>query len=270
MKAVNLIPADQRGGSGISAGRSGGSVYAVFGLIAGLALLALLYGLSAHKISSSKTEVASLNAKAQEVQARASALSPYTSFAAMREQRAQAVDTLVNSRFDWATAFHELGRVLPANVSLTSLDGTVGPGSSTSSASTSSKASTSAASAAASSATSATPPGSVPTFTIAGCATSQTEVALMLDRLRLIDGVSEVSLQSSATSGSAGGGGGGGGGAGGCEASDPVFNVTVTFDALPSLPANGSTAHIAAATSGTPAIAATSSSSTATVTGGAR
>ena len=44
----------------------------------------------------------------------------------MREQRVQAVDALVNSRFNWAQAFHEFGRVLPSNVSLTSLDGTVG------------------------------------------------------------------------------------------------------------------------------------------------
>ncbi len=70
--------------------------------------------------------MASLTAQAQQAQARAAALAPYTSFATMREQRVQAVDTLVNSRFDWAQAFHEFGRVLPSNVSLTSLDGTVG------------------------------------------------------------------------------------------------------------------------------------------------
>ena len=45
------------------------------------------------------------------------------------------------------------------------------------------------------------PAGSVPTFTLAGCATSQTEVAQTLDRLRLIDGVSEVTLQSSTQGG---------------------------------------------------------------------
>ena len=44
---------------------------------------------------------------------------------------------------------------------------------------------------------SATPPGSVPTFTLGGCATSQSEVALTLQRLRLIDGVSKSTLQSS-------------------------------------------------------------------------
>ena len=50
--------------------------------------------------------------------------------------------------------------------------------------------------------TSATPPGSVPTFTLGGCATSQSEVALTLQRLRLIDGVGDVSLKSSTKAGS--------------------------------------------------------------------
>ena len=62
-------------------------------------------------------EAATLTAKAQRAQARAAALAPYTSFAAMREQRVQAVETLVDSRFDWAHAFHELGRVLPPQAS---------------------------------------------------------------------------------------------------------------------------------------------------------
>ena len=250
MKAVNLVPTDERGGPSITAGRSGGAVYVALGLLGVLAVFALLYGLAAHQISSRKGEVATLTAKGQRAQARAAALAPYTSFAAMREQRVQAVETLVNSRFDWAHAFHELGRVLPSNVSLTSLNGTVGsastPGAATSSTAT-------ATATASSTVTSATPPGSVPIFTIAGCTTSQATVALTLDRLRLIDGVSEVTLQSSTKSSSVGGGGGGGGasasGAGGCEV---AFNVTVTFDALPSIPSAGSvstTATVSAITS---------------------
>jgi Tfp pilus assembly protein PilN len=246
MRAVNLIPADERGGSGISAGRSGGSIYAIFGLLAGLALLALLYGLSAHQISSSKAQVASLTAKTQQAQARAAALTPYTSFAAMQEQRVQAVDALVNSRFDWAHAFHELGRVLPSNVSLSTLSGTVGAGSASSGPSTSSA--KAGASSASSSVSSATPPGSVPTFTIAGCTTSQAQVALVIDRLRLIDGVSEVTLQSSTKSGSSGGSSNEG-----CGKNAAVFNMTVTFDALPSIPAtatgSGSTTTVVARTS---------------------
>jgi Tfp pilus assembly protein PilN len=248
MKAVNLIPDDQRGGASAGAGRSGGAAYVVLGMVGVLAVFALLYGLASHQISSRHSQVASLDARTQQAQARAAQLAPYTSFAAMREQRVQAVYQLVDSRFDWAHAFHELGRVLPPKVSLTSVDGTVG--STSGSTATGASASTGAASAAANSTvTSATPPGSVPTFTIAGCATSQAEVALMLDRLRLIDGVSEVSLQSSTKSGPTGSASSGGGG---CEGGDPIFNVQVTFDALPSVsaPTSGSTTTVSASVGG--------------------
>ena len=253
MRAVNLIPADERAGTGMGVGRSGGSVYAVFALVGGLALMALLYGVSAHQVSSRQAEVASLNAKAQAAQARAAALTPYTSFVAMREQRVQEVDTLVNSRFDWAGAFHELGRVLPSNVALTSLTGTVGSTSGTSGASTSSSSKAGASSAVAS----ATPPGSVPTFTIAGCTTNQATVALTLDRLRLVDGVSEVTLQSSTKAGSTGSGASAGaGGSGSCPV---AFNVTVTFDALPTISASGSTGSATTVSDSTSAATSTPS-----------
>ena len=44
MRAFNLIPADERGGAGISAGKSGGSAFVVLGLLGVLAIFALLYG----------------------------------------------------------------------------------------------------------------------------------------------------------------------------------------------------------------------------------
>jgi hypothetical protein len=240
MRAVNLIPADQRVGASVGAGRSGGGVYAVLGLLGGLAILALLYGRADHQISSRRAEVASLTVRAQREQARVGALTPYTSFVQMREQREQAVSTLVDSRFDWAQTFRELGRVLPAGkVSLTSVDGTVGSSSSSGAGAsagasagaatpppaTGATGATSATGAAA--VTSATPPGSVPTFTLVGCAVSQAEVAVMLERLRLIVGVSEVSLQSSTQSSSSAGGGGS------CESGNPTFTAQVVFDALP-------------------------------------
>jgi hypothetical protein len=260
MRAVNLIPGEERASTKMDAGRAGGGVYAVFAILGGLAVMALLYGLSAHRISSGKAQVASLNERAQQVQARAAALAPYTSFAAMREQRAQDVATLVNSRFDWAQAFHELARVLPANISLSSLDGQIsaaretsaGAASTASSSGSSSVSSgpagASGASAAASSpVSSTTPPGSVPTFTLAGCTTSQTAVAVMLDRLRLINGAEEVTLQSATKSSSAGGGGGN---SGHCGESAVTFAATITFDALPSVPTNGAGASSAFASAG--------------------
>jgi hypothetical protein len=231
MRAVNLIPAEQRSGSAIGAGRSEGGAYAVLALLGGLAVLALLYGNAHHQISSRRAQAASLVAQAQRAQASAAQLAPYTSFMALREQRVRAVSELVNSRFDWAHAFHEFGRVLPRDASISSLTGAIGSASSTAATTAST---TAAASGAATSAavTSATPPGSVPTFTLSGCATSQSEVALTLDRLRLIDGVGEVTLQSSTKPAP---GSGSAGGSGGCPGSDPTFSVQVTFDPLPAL-----------------------------------
>jgi len=236
MRAVNLVPVDQRGGSGPAAGRSEGGAYAVLVLLAALAGLALLYGTARHEISCRRAKAAALVTQTQQAQAMAAQLAPYTSFLAMREQRVQAVSELAQSRFDWAYAFHELGRVLPKDASISSLSGTVG--------------STSAPTGATSSAavTSATPPGSVPTFTLSGCATSQSEVAQTLNRLRLMTGVSSVTLQSSTkASGSAGGGG-----SGGCPSIDPAFNVAIDFDPLPAV----SAASVATATPATPTGAA--------------
>jgi len=248
MRAFNLIPADERsGGVGVSAGKSGGGAFVVLGLLGVLAIFALLYGEASRQISSQTTKIATLNTQAQAAQAQAAKLAPYVSFKTMHEQRVQAVDQLVDSRFDWAHAFHELGRVLPpGEVALTSLTGTIGSsgGSGSSGADTaagaSSKAaaatgaapaasSSSAAASSSSSVSSATPAGSVPTFTLAGCATSQAMVALTLTRLRLIDGVKEVTLQSSVQA--AKGAGGSSGGAGGCTGA--TFAMQITFAPLP-------------------------------------
>jgi Tfp pilus assembly protein PilN len=217
MRAVNLIPTEQRSGQPVGAGRSQGGAYAVLVLVGGLALMAYLYGSAHHQIASRQAQVASLTAEAQRAQTAAERLAPYTSFTAQSESRTQAVQSLIASRFDWAHVFHEFGRVLPAGVAVSSLAGTVGS-------------STVSASSSASSGGSATPPGTVPMFTLAGCATSQPTVALTLQRLRLIDGVKEVTLQSST-------GGpkqaGGSSGTGGCSSSDPVFSIQITFDPLP-------------------------------------
>ncbi|HTB70135.1 MAG TPA: hypothetical protein VK707_04075 [Solirubrobacteraceae bacterium] len=246
MKAVNLIPSDDRaGGVGVGAGRSGGAAYAVLGLFAGLVVLALIYGLARHQASSRKSQLASIAARTQHAHESASALGSYTSFMTMREQRVQAVDQLVSSRFDWAHALHELGRVMPFGASITSFDGSVHSGTTgaTGGSSTSSSGSSGSSS---SSVGSATPPGSVPTFTLGGCATSQAEVAQALERLRLIDGVSNVTLLSSTRSSSAGAGAS----ASSCG-HGPAFTAQLTFDALPSAPSAGkSGAELTSSTGG--------------------
>jgi Tfp pilus assembly protein PilN len=258
MRAFNLMPPEERGRVGSGAGKSAGGAFVVLGLLGVLAIFALLYGTARHKISSQRGQVATLSAEAQRAQAQAARLAPYTSFIALREQRVQAVSQLVDSRFDWAHAFHELGRVLPKDASLSSLSGTIG--------SSSTAASAPAPAAASASVASATPPGSVPTFTLSGCATTQAEVALTLDRLRLIDGVSEVTLQSS-TKGTAGSGGGGGGGSAGCVGSDAAFAMQISFEPLPSasVTSSASTTPTASASTATP-----STGQPTTSTGGAQ
>jgi Tfp pilus assembly protein PilN len=241
MRAVNLIPTEQRSGSAVAVGRSEGAAYAVLIVLAGVAVLAFLYGRADRQISSRRAQAATLTAQAQLAQAEASRLTPFTNFVALRERRMQAVSTLVDSRFDWAHAFHEFGRVLPADVSVSSLTGTIssaasaGPVAAASGPAAGSAASASGATpaaagsaSAASTVTSATPPGSVPAFTITGCATSQPTVALMLNRLRLIDGVSNVTLQSSTKAAGSGAASGGG-----CGAGQPAYSVQITFDAIP-------------------------------------
>jgi len=242
MRAVNLIPADQRAGAGGLAGRSGGAALIALGLIAGLAVLALLYGRAQHNISSGRSELATVNGELTAARAQVGRLTQYTSFIAMADQRAQEISQLVSSRFDWSHAFNELGRVLPRTATLTSLHGQVGAGTGSGS---SSPAASGAGAAGAASVSSSTPPGSTTTFQLAGCATTQSEVANTLQRLRLMDGAAEVTLQSSTKSGrGAGGAGQASASSGPCPAGSPTFSATVTFAPLPTPPPAPSAAAI--------------------------
>lgn len=224
MRAVNLIPSEQRSGSGSITGRSGGAALIVLGLIVGVAILAAMYGGAARQISKETGEVAKIEAQSADVRARTGRLTPYAAFVAMAEQRTKTVAQLVQARFDWSHTLHELGRVLPSDSSLLTLQGTA---SGTGSGSSAPTAPTTAAGA---TPVSSTPPGSTPTITLTGCSTSQAEVAQTLQRLRLIDGASEVHL-ASATKGA----GAGAGASGGCGA-HVAFSISVTFAALPATP----------------------------------
>jgi hypothetical protein len=66
----------------------------------------------------------------------------------------------------------------------------------------------------------------VPSFTVGGCGASQKAVAVFLQRLRLIDGVNEVTLLSSSKGGS-------GAGVTACSANDANYSLTITFQGLP-------------------------------------
>jgi Tfp pilus assembly protein PilN len=237
MKAVNLIPGEQREGAGSITGRSGGGALIVLGLLAGLAAFVAIYGSAHHRISSETGEVATLKAQADAIQARTGRLTPYTGFVAMADQRVQTVSQLVQARFDWSHALHELGRVLPAGTSLDSLHGVVGAAGATSSSSSAPP------SAAGPTPASSTPPGSTPVFTLTGCSTSQSNVAETLQRLRLMDGATEVQLQSSTKSGTGSASNGGS-----CPKGDPTFTAQIVFTGLPAASASSAPAGASSST----------------------
>ena len=222
MKAVNLIPADQRrGGTGL--GRSGGAVYAILGLLGFVVVAAVVYVLSVNAVTSKREDLHDLQAQTQVAQAKADALAPYRTFAALKQARVQTIQSLASSRFNWERVMRKLALVIPSDVWLTSLVGTVAPGVQLQAGSGGE----------ASGLRSALP---VPAVELTGCTTGQAEVSRFMSRLRVIDGVTRVSLASS-EKGDTGGGSGGSssgssGGDDGCEkgsASHPQFDLVVFF-----------------------------------------
>jgi Tfp pilus assembly protein PilN len=263
MKAVNLIPSEERIGG---AGRTGGAVYAVLGVLGVAVLLVSAYVLANHSVSSKRNELARVTAEANATQAKASALQGYTSFSTLRQKREQTVQSIVDSRFDWAHALHEVSRTIPDNAWLTTLTGTVAPG-----------VQVQGGSGSGTSLRSALP---VPAIDVVGCTTSQKSVARMMAHMRLIDGVQSVALASSekadqATGGSSTGGGASGGSSSDCrEGTDhyPQFSLTIFFKAAPTASAPGATGTAAAGTAATASAPAGAGQSTpaVTTTGGSK
>jgi Tfp pilus assembly protein PilN len=220
MRAVNLIPSDQRrgAGSGVRPVRS----YVLIGALAVLVLLASVYAVAGKKVSNRKAELARVTVQADRAEARAGELAPYTRFAEMSQKRVATVTSLAESRFDWAHVMHEVGRVIPSDAWLTTLTGTVSPGISLEGSGSGTGSLRSAL--------------GVPALEIVGCTTSQSNVARMMSRMRLIDGVTRVALDASEKAEAAGGGGSSNGSGGDCRqgrTSFPKFSMVVYFAQRP-------------------------------------
>jgi len=188
MKAINLIPSDQRRGAGGAAGRTGGISYAVVGV---LALALIMFAAWTHtntNIKEKASEASSLEQTAAIRTAQASALGPYAKFAELRSNRVQTIKKLADSRFDWAHAMGELSRTLPADTWLTAMTGTVAPGVGGGGGASDPLRTARA----------------VPALELSGCSTSQTAVTTFLARLKLMNGVDRVDLSSSKKSGDVG------------------------------------------------------------------
>lgn len=253
MRAVNLIPSEQQRGAGGAAGRSGGGAYILLGALALLVVLASTFVVSNKSVTDKRAQLDDVTQQATAAEAKAQELTSYTKFAAIRQKRVDTVTQLAGSRFDWAHAMREVARVLPQNAWLTSMTGTTS--------------------------TSVTVDGgksgalrsslNVPAITISGCTTSQRAVAMLITRLRLIDGVQRVTLEdASKGQNTAGGGGSGsatsvGGDCRGGHAKFPIFNVDVFFEQSgPAVSTSTGTAATAAAVGSTASPSSTTTPST--------
>jgi len=248
VKAVNLIPADERAGVGGAAGRSGGAVWVLVGGLVGLVAMAGVYALAVSHVADTRVKDAAAMAQAAGARSRAAQLAPYQQFYTAGHGRITQVATLVKGRYDWSAVMHGIAVTLPSDVSLTTLSASLSAGGTAASPGTPAAAPAPAASTPAAPGTTPVAAAQVtPTVLLGGCARSHPEVAHVLDALGTMNGVQNVSFASS-TKGSTTQAAGAG--AGGCPPSSPaVFQVTI------SLHPTGATAAVS------PAVAAQSAAS---------
>jgi Tfp pilus assembly protein PilN len=233
MKAVNLIPSDtRRSGNGLALG-SLGPAHGLLALLAVAVLFVSIYVLTSNTISERQAKLATLQTQVLQAKARAASLATYTTFEQLAQSRASTVREVVASRFDWDTALSELSRVVPTDTSLQSLLGTVVPGVSV------------GGTGGASTGTLRTAVNG-PAFEIRGCTKTQDEVAGLMSRLRLINGVTRVTLSDSqkATTGAVSSVATSGSANTGCPAGGPTFDLVVFFTPVP----NAGTQGIASST----------------------
>jgi Tfp pilus assembly protein PilN len=228
MRAVNLIPADSRGRSrGPSTGMQV-PVYVLLGFLAAAVALVTVYVLTNNTITSRTATLSNLKTQVAQEQAAANRLGEFSKFAQLAQTRISTVNSIAAARFDWHTALVDLSKVVPANTTLQSIVGTVVPGASAGGGASSSLRADIAA----------------PAFELTGCTANQDDVARLMSRLRLIDGVTRVSFTNSQESNSPTASAGASGGSGGqtCVPNAPNFDLTVFFTPVANAGANGVTA----------------------------
>ena len=185
MRAVNLLPADLRGAVKAPVSvtpapeESGGSTGAFFALGAlALCVLAIAgYVLTTNEIKQQQADLDQLTARSEVVMREANSLKPYADFQSMAQGRIATVKELASQRFDWERALRDLARVIPADVTVKKLSGSV--------------------SADAGSDSPLRGAISAPAVTIDGCTSDQEGVARLMARLRAASGVTRVSLAKS-------------------------------------------------------------------------
>jgi Tfp pilus assembly protein PilN len=187
MKAINLLPPDMRGSAeggspkvkaAAASDEPGGiAAFVVLGALAACVVALAAYVLTTNTVKDRQAQLDAATAEAAATARRVNELKPYADFQQMAETRIETINDLASSRFDWEQALRDISRVVPSEVTLTALNGTITGGASGGSTVRSSIAS--------------------PAVELKGCAPTQKSVATLLSRLRGVDGVTRVSLSKS-------------------------------------------------------------------------
>jgi Tfp pilus assembly protein PilN len=257
MRAVNLLPPDLRSGPkgpapAVSSGEktSGAGAFIVLGVLSFAVLALAAYVLAGNTVKDRQSQLARVTAESAQVTQRVTALKPYADFESVAQGRVQTVKDLAGSRFDWEQALRDLSRAVPADVTIASLKGDLGGGTSSGGIR-----------------------GAItsPAITLAGCTYTQTKVAQLMARLRNIDGVTRVSLSKSDKEPTAAGVNGDrkvATATGYCGKSNvPVFEIVTFFEgakAASTAPTPGATTAAPTSTTSTPAAGATPAPATGT------
>ena len=236
MKAVNLIPADAKRGSRGPSTSKGLPTYLFLGVLAAAVALVTVYVLASNDVTQRKAKSAMLQGEIAQVKARSDSLSHYAQFSQMTQSRISSVRQLASSRFDWHSTLAQISQVVPKNTSLATLNGT---------------AVTSLPTAGTAAPTSTAAPAGT-SIQLTGCTKSQPDVAKLMSRLRLIDGVDSVTLNSSTkqdagsssspSTGSTSTSSASGGSDQACGAHSPSFDLKIAFAGRPATPASGTSA----------------------------
>ena len=178
MKAVNLIPSDQRRAK--ASGEMSGGAYGVLGVLAVLLVMAVAYVMSTNSVNENKSKAAAARQEAVVAESKTKQLGSFTDFASIKDQRLAAVTAAAQTRFDWERFMRELSRVMPDGSWISNTSASVtGEGVGT--------------------ATAAADPAAVatPKANLVGCTPRQSEVARMMVRLEQMYRVTEVTLNES-------------------------------------------------------------------------
>ena len=181
MKAVNLIPSDQRRAT--PSGKSSGGAYVVLGVLGVMLVMLVAYVMTSNSVNDRESKAAQARQEADAAEAKSKQLGAFADFSATKEQRLASVMAAAQTRFDWERFMREMSRVMPKDSWVQTTSASVVGDSADATNST---------------ATTSTTTLTGPTANLVGCTPRQSQVARMMVRLEQMYRVTDVSLNQSA------------------------------------------------------------------------